>query len=58
VTFAEKADAAVKYLAVGVPAEAVWTDVLGFTSQDVDRFRILAADQALFAPPPANAAGQ
>lgn len=50
VTFAEKADAAVKYLAAKVPDEAVWTDVLGFSPQDVDRFRVMRADEAMFAP--------
>jgi hypothetical protein len=57
VTFAEKADAAVKYKAADVPTEAIWTDVLGFTPQDVARFRIQRASQALLEPDVTPASG-
>lgn len=49
VTWAEKADAAVKLKAIGVPDEEVWT-MLDYTPQDIERFLIMKADQSLFGP--------
>lgn len=55
-TMAEKADAAVKMQAVGVPQEALW-ERLGASPQEIDRWKVMQADQALFAPQPAPVNG-
>lgn len=49
-TWAETADAVVKMQALGVPREALWAMLPNVTPQDIERWKILAADEALFAP--------
>lgn len=50
VTWAEKSDALVKLSALGVPREELWSRIPGITPADVDRWRVMVADEALFAP--------
>jgi hypothetical protein len=52
VTWAEKADALVKLSALGVPREALWAMIPDVTPQDLERWKIMQADEALFAPEP------
>lgn len=49
-TWAETADAVVKMQALGVPREALWGMLPNVTPQDIERWKVLAADEALFAP--------
>lgn len=49
-TWAETADAVVKMQALGVPKEALWAMLPNVTPQDIERWKVLAADEALFAP--------
>lgn len=51
VTWAEKADALVKLSSLGVPREALWAQIPEVTPQDIERWKVMAADEALFAPP-------
>lgn len=48
---AQLADAAIKRKELGVPLEQLWED-LGYTPTQIDRFRVLAAEEALLAPLP------
>ena len=56
-TWAETVDAALKMLATGVPREAIWAKLPGTTPQDIERWRVMAADEALFAPEPTSVGG-
>jgi hypothetical protein len=49
------ADAVVKYQQAGVPDEALW-EYIGFSPQQIRRFRAMRAEQQLLAPPPVDAA--
>lgn len=49
-TWAERADAILKLSAVGVPREALWAMLPNVTPQDIERWRVMAAEEALFAP--------
>lgn len=52
ITWAEKSDALTKLASLGVPREELWARIPGITPQDVDRWRVLAAAEELFAPQP------
>lgn len=56
-TWAERADAVVKMAAVGVPREALWAMLPNVTPQDIERWRVMAAEEELFAPEPVVAQG-
>jgi hypothetical protein len=51
-TWAEIADAAVKMKSINVPDEALWAMLPNVTPQDIARWKVMQADQALFAPEP------
>lgn len=51
-TWAETTDAVVKMQALGVPKEALWAMLPNVTPQDIERWKVMAADEALFAPEP------
>lgn len=56
-SLAERYDAAVKAQAAGVPRQTIWSDVLGFSPDQVARMESEAADQALAAELVAQQAG-
>lgn len=51
-TWAETADAVLKMSTLGIPKEALWGMLPNVTPQDIDRWRVMAAEEALFAPEP------
>lgn len=50
VTWAEIADAATKLSTIGVPEEALWAMLKDVTPQDIERWKVMQADKALFTP--------
>lgn len=46
-TTAEQTDAAIKEIACGVPREAVWGRRLGASPQEIERWKLMQADEAL-----------
>jgi hypothetical protein len=50
VTWAEIADAAAKLSLVGVPREALWAMLKDVSPQDIERWKVMQADEELFAP--------
>lgn len=49
-TWAETSDALVKMVALGVPREALWSMIPNTTPQDINRWKVMVADEELFAP--------
>lgn len=49
-TWGEQVDAVLKMKSLDVPREALWQMLPNVTPQDIDRWRVMAADEALFAP--------
>lgn len=53
-TLSEIADFAVKMGSLGVPREALWAMLPNVSTQDIERWKVMQADEALFAPAPAE----